>query len=790
MTIAILRLWIVGLLVAWVSLVAGCETRSEEPANASPVSAMGDTRLRFEAGVWHRAAEGYEARAVGRALDFAPRASLRGPPVGTFHIDLLSVTVGSERLDSDAPRMSVDGTALAADFGRTRQSMDFLDEGVELSWSFDRPVTGGDVIVQLGIAGEVLRATTGSGRAGELHYVDASSRVGVKISKATWIDAHGHAFKVDMRAQDGTVALRVPASVLAQTTFPAILDPTISAELDVDLPAITGQRGGKDTPSIACGLTTCLVAWTTNGRTSGQKDVFATRVALDGTLLDPVAIALANVDGSQLDPLVTTNGTDFLVVWRDATLNALYGTRVRGSDGARLDGPSTSGGIKVVQDVSTFTVASNGSDFLIVWATIAGIAAARMSAQTGVLLDDPNQGAAITVSSGAAMYSSMGPSATYDGTNYAVSWSDKHPPAYGGQVHLARLRPDGSLVDGPPSSGGVVVADVDASTSIAFDGAQYLVCWLTANTTTTTVWRIEGARIRGSDMTVLDAPPILLAQSTDGFSLPSLAFDGINFFATYGVSTGAAAGSVQARRVRPSDGVMLDGTPTTDGIVVAAASAYQPSVAAGGTADFLVWSDTRAGVSQVYGGRVRISDSALLDNTGLLLSKTAAEETSPVVASNGQDFFVVWSDLTTSSIRAARLGGDSGAMMDPMGIPIVTGTNYAAPSTPDVASGGSNYLVGWANPTGQSQAIFAARVRASDGVLLDTAGIPIPLPSSSGYTSGPALACDLDRCLLVYDQSSTLYAVRLRATDGVVLDSVPIRVRGILGSGNGFDVAS
>jgi len=86
-------------------------------------------------------------------------------------------------------------------------------------------------------------------------------------------------------------------------------------------------------PCVACDGTNCLVAWE-DDRNSGLYNTYGTRVALDGTVLEPDGIAISQRTTGQMYPAVLFDGTGYLVVWGDG--GEIWGTRVSMA-GAVLD---------------------------------------------------------------------------------------------------------------------------------------------------------------------------------------------------------------------------------------------------------------------------------------------------------------------------------------------------------------------------------------------------------------------------------------------------------------------
>jgi hypothetical protein len=235
--------------------------------------------------------------------------------------------------------------------------------------------------------------------------------------------------------------------------------------------------------------------------------------------------------------------------------------------------------------------------------------------------------------------------------------------------------------------------------------------------------------------------------------------------------------------------------------------------ASAGDITLVVWSETDAyGYTDIRGVRVRKSDGTLLDTESLCIACFKGMEYEPAVTSNGTDFLVSWTERPDMGggpdspvIRAVRLKGSTGAVIQPY---MILGTDGPPSFMSSVASDGSDYLVAWYGyefecffPPGQQwpdwcryyQTIVGTRISATAAWN----GVTFALASSSYSPSfvAPKVAYGSGTYLVTWtghptDSSSSpnVYATRVRASDGVVLDGTPRALAsGANASGVAFD---
>ena len=81
--------------------------------------------------------------------------------------------------------------------------------------------------------------------------------------------------------------------------------------------ALAPTPGDQFSPAVASNGSEFLVVWEDRRNGIDETDIYASRVAADGTTLDPDGIAIATADGLEWTPEVASDGTNFLVVWTD-----------------------------------------------------------------------------------------------------------------------------------------------------------------------------------------------------------------------------------------------------------------------------------------------------------------------------------------------------------------------------------------------------------------------------------------------------------------------------------------
>jgi hypothetical protein len=300
----------------------------------------------------------------------------------------------------------------------------------------------------------------------------------------------------------------------------------VSPELSLPLSTPGGSQFGIVAASAG---DVSLVVWSETDA-YGAEDLLGMRVRKsDGSPVDATPLCIACGPRAQKAPAVASNGTDFLVTWDDVQASGqprMMSVRVRGSDGAVL-GPA-----QVLRDTApgndTSTIASDGSNYLVVWKGYAyscqyfpwgpscsylpALQAARVSAADG-------SSTSVSVpSTGRSMNGQ--PHVAYGGGTYLITWASV--PSSSSNVYGVRVRAqDGAVLDWSPR---LLVSNASRA-EVAFDGSRFLVVWVAPGATKLLATRVE------QDGTVLDPSGNLLVEiySPDSIDGHNVLFDGADY---------------------------------------------------------------------------------------------------------------------------------------------------------------------------------------------------------------------------------------------------------------------
>lgn len=250
-----------------------------------------------------------------------------------------------------------------------------------------------------------------------------------------------------------------------------VLDP---GSIDVSGGAGTGFDRNKLDPAVAFNGTVYLAVWLDQrDATTTGGDIYGARVANNGVVLDPDGFPISTAPDSQFQVAVASNGIHFLVVWQDKRngVDHIFGARVD-SGGNVLD----PGGIPISTNGAQRyapSVASDGTDYSVVWQVAFGdIFGSRVTAAGSVL--DP-AGIAIATATGRQVE----PAVASNGLNYAVVWEDWRNGDNGGlgkDIFAAGISPAGLvLIPNGVSIG--TASGFRGDPQVTSDSSRYLAAW-------------------------------------------------------------------------------------------------------------------------------------------------------------------------------------------------------------------------------------------------------------------------------------------------------------------------
>lgn len=739
------------------SLAVAPRPRVRPPADLASVARATALAYRRDGAALVAAGPAFESRVDHAALAITPRraSSERGAP-----LSLATTWIGRGGVRADGggsdPTLAPDGSVAIAR-GDVVETIADDDAGVEQSWSFARaPAGDGDLVIRVRARGEAPIGATDHG----LHF--SGGALGLRYGTATWVDADGRRTVVPPTFDGDAIVLVVPDRVVRASRFPAVLDPTITAESEIDKP-ITGSSASGDqySPAIASagGGKGYFAVW--YDRRGVRPALYGARIASDGTVVDQTGVAIASGVG-YTQPSIAASADGYIVTWGVATVDlyegpGIYAVRLD-ANGAPLDKTP----LVLAQNQTNAqlpTAAFDGADWLVAWQRYAAttsydVAAARVpksGAPDGVVVDVSN-----------ATDAEYQPIVSFDGDGWLVSWRTYQ------QVFGRRIGKDGK-----PASGPLVLATAATGSlynfHAAFDGARHLIAWSEYGQATAS----QDIYARRVDTTgaAIDAGPLPVSVDANYDDRPRVVFDGTSFLVAFSRNNQLAAA-----RLDPTNGALLD----NPAVVLAAGQYYDFGLASDGAASIAV--DREYGGSTLVGSDVRglrIAKAPAPGAAEFVVSKASNSETEPVAAWNGSQHMTAWLDTREGrpAIYGARVSRD-GAPSAP--VTIASDARFTDVGRPRIASYGAGWIVVFAgvDTTGRS---------GVHGVPIDASGKPgaifdVTTASPSGFEQDrdPDVSFDGAHTLVVWEQQTNdgtgIAGVRFAPGATTPVDKAPLRI--------------
>ncbi len=760
-------------------------------------SVIDEARLAFRATAdgFHAGFSTHEADVRDGALQFTPR-HWNGTDVqigAPIQFATTSIARGDELISAAPAGAELRDGDVSIARGAATEVLDHREDGVEQRWRFERaPQGSGDLEVTVAVSGFETVTAKRSG----LHFMNPG-RLGVRYSHAIWVDADGKSWDVPATWDGEQIVIRVAGDVVDASAYPAVLDPVLTAQVNVDT-AVAGFTGARASePVLAWSGDRFLAVWR-DDRLGAGSDIICARLLADGTIVDKRGLFLDTADFVQNDPVVTWTGNRWIVAWTDdagdifasvvtiagaitplgavaqtAAIESQPAIASNGNNGALLvwqaDGDVrgalyAGGAFGAAFDIAVAagvpednpTVAgATGGDYLVAWEQNATASDIYGQLVTGNTLN----GAAFAISIGAG--NQQTPAATFAGGNFVLTWR------HAADIWGTRVTTTGTVTDVTGTVGGVVISSTPASQvapAVACDSASCLFSWQEKRTPTDD--GLFGQR-RGLDFTVQGTEVTLVDEIRDQ-RRPGLTGLGTGFAAVWEDARQGPQTSALFARLDASGG-SLDGTGKV--LNTAAINGQNtPAYARNATTHITVWSDARA-----YGEDLRARlfnfKGTPIGTDSFVVNSQPFDQFSPSVDFDGTQFMVVWADARnpTFDIFGARVRPD-GTIDDPAGFPIGTAANHQL--RPDIASGGGVSLVAWQDSSNGTDYDL-------HGAILTTAGT-VMVPDFAICASGadqerPAVAWDPVNGVFVVAwqdgpaDAADIWAARV-APDGTVVD--------------------
>jgi hypothetical protein len=393
------------------------------------------------------------------------------------------------------------------------------------------------------------------------------------------------------------------------------------------------------------------------------------------TVIDS-SLVTTNCNGTSYPaPAVASDGTNFLIV--AYSCSAAGGTAMSnwsgvlvGPDGTmiktvNITPPAAPAGVQpYLHSVSGF----DGTDYLVVYeGPSAGLSTSPL--QSVVLGTDGSIVAGPTMvgtqllppGGGITDNEALG----FDGSRFLLIYTDATvSPA---QVSGLFLTPGTGQAAGGTFPISQDVTSAHSGPAIAFDGTNYLVAWIFSGTSPVGLHAMRvspsGTLLDATQLVLVDLSMAVLNEGCCDLE-PTLAFDGTNYLVAYrdprsvtGVS-GLNYASISAARVSTA-GLLLDGTPTTPGIVVAASKSTPRgrvrAVFMGGTY-WLVWESSNP-QNQLSATRVATSGTAASAWTdGFTIVAPQNYTQIPVLAASSSGSLLTWVQVDPNTHQTQLMG--------------------------------------------------------------------------------------------------------------------------------------
>jgi hypothetical protein len=762
---ALHSLWFVAVLGACQSSEQPAPTsETPQPLAAGPASSIGlvsATRLAFtpDGAAFRGGYLTHQVRVSDGIIDLVPKSlDANGTRVtgGPMTLETSGVTLGESLLGIGvAPPTAIAPNIVQINRGDLVERITNREDGIEQSWVFQaKPEGDGDLTVDVSVTGQNFVTDNERG----LHFASPLG-LGFAYSHAAWRDSNDQEWPIPVRYEGGRIRITVPEELLAKSTYPATLDPTITGELFTDNPAIGTTGFTSFQQDVASDGTQFLVVWA-DQRDDRNFDIFGARVTAGGAISDTSGIKIATGTATVGKPRVASVGNGFVVAWEQSA--------GAGNNDVVAAFVSTAGAVTQLGNVaatasneSEIGIAGQSGNALITWQS-------GTTSIMGAVYNGTTVGAPFAVVTGTGTEADPAVGSNGAGT-YLVTYTETGSSTnIRGQLVTSAGALSGAAFDVAATTG------AEVQSTVGFDGTNFIVAFQAATD-------IKGARVSPAGM-LLDATAVVINSNVNAQTLPDIscaansclvAWDDLRNQATTGHDVFAA--------VIGTSGAI---TVTTNDIALAtiARSQSAPHVALAGTTFLGVWDDNRnTDTIDVRGTRVS-NAGAILDASNLVIvrntSNFGAPTSGPTIAQSTSftDVFFNDSQIPDENVVHVRFTS-SGAQSD--NPPKIVSNATADQIQPAGATVGGNSLVVWTDSRNfVNRNIFAARVNVSTGAVIDASGIQVS--AGTGDQVVPKLASSGNSALVVWQDRRNanfdIFAAVIDSTGAVTTTDIPICV--------------
>jgi len=196
-------------------------------AAATPVSVIDFTRVHFDepgdGNTWVRGRT-YKASFDGESATYIPFLGSRAPHNFPVRVHLVEATAGGSPITIEPGGISRDGNSITIDHGAIREVWHMGLDSAEQTFEIEaRPAVKGPLALRIAIDTELTIRHDGDGFALD------GSHGGVRIGRATAIDADGRRLDLAMRLEGVELAIDVPADFAEGARYPLVVDPVYSS---------------------------------------------------------------------------------------------------------------------------------------------------------------------------------------------------------------------------------------------------------------------------------------------------------------------------------------------------------------------------------------------------------------------------------------------------------------------------------------------------------------------------------------------------------------------------------